>query len=910
MADKDIQIKINAAVDSANAAKNLGQLITALEQLEELQKGVGENTPEWKKLNTAISGTTKSLDSMRKAGTDLSATFEQVYGDLQPLTSRMGEAEDRLYELALAGRQASKEYQDLLAKVGNYKRVQQETDLVVDAASKTMTQKMVGSLSGIASGFAAAQGAMAVFGGQGQALDEVLVKVNGAMALSQGIQGLKEAGPLLMNMGKGILSIGKALLGNPIFLLAAAVVALLDSLGLLEPILDAIAYVIEIIVDGFKMLTDWLGLTTNAQNEYAEQTIEAGEKIKKDIEERGKAQEDLYNLTKDLTEEEIALLEKRLGIEIDTSNNIYDIKQENLAATNEQTKKEIDALRAIIEAGGELTDDQQKQLDERKADYAENAAEIKRIEREKQKAIIDFNKSTETTLRDFKLRNIQDERERSKATLQIREEEELAKINLQIREGKRLGQDVSKLEQAKLEITKFYNNEEKKINDAAAKERADKQKEAYDKYKDNIQKQLKTLQDVEKAKVVKTEEGTKARLDAEINAINEVEKFQVKYAKQLGLTEAQITIIKEENVDKRKKFEDDYTNKIIEASNKQKLLTSEIDVLRAKTDEDRLKASIGVIEAQRDIQLSNAELTADERTKIELEAANQIEAINKQLTDMKLANNLKVLESDAIVAQTKLSQAEFEAAQTQGNLDSEVAEIENIKNLKLEALEAERLIELSNVDLTETEKAAIEEKYRQERLTAEKEASDKVKELKKQELDAQLEIGAQSVNAISSIADTVFTIKKSGLEKGSAAELAAAKKEFEVKKKLSIAAAVISTIQGVVNALTTSTVVPDPFGTILKAVNAVAVGAAGAANIAKIASSTFEGGGSAPSVATAAAPSSSTPSFQPPQFFGLGQTTQSQGGSGQAPMKVYVSEGDITNTQNRVKVIEDRAKIN
>ena len=186
-------------------------------------------------------------------------------------------------------------------------------------------------------------------------------------------------------------------------------------------------------------------------------------------------------------------MKKRLGYEIKTNKSIYDIKKETLNATNEQIQKEIDALNAIIEAGGELTEEQQKQLDERKAAYKTNSDEIVRIEQEKQKAILDFNKKTETTLRDLKLRNIKDERDRAKETLKIKEQEELSNIDRAIREGKRLGQDVSKLYQAKNEIVKFYNSEEAKINDDARKEEASKQKAAADKYKDNIKNQLKAL---------------------------------------------------------------------------------------------------------------------------------------------------------------------------------------------------------------------------------------------------------------------------------------------------------------------------------------------------------------------------------------------------------------------------------
>ena len=45
----------------------------------------------------------KSIDQTTKSTKNLDATFEEVYGDLQPLTTRMGEAEDRLYELSIAG---------------------------------------------------------------------------------------------------------------------------------------------------------------------------------------------------------------------------------------------------------------------------------------------------------------------------------------------------------------------------------------------------------------------------------------------------------------------------------------------------------------------------------------------------------------------------------------------------------------------------------------------------------------------------------------------------------------------------------------------------------------------------------------------------------------------------------------
>ena len=96
----------------------------------DINSNASEAEKDFKSFNKAVDETTKSAKN-------LDATFEEVYGELQPLTTRMGEAEDRLYELALAGDTASKEYQELLTKVGEYRKVQIQTDLAVVAPPVT-----------------------------------------------------------------------------------------------------------------------------------------------------------------------------------------------------------------------------------------------------------------------------------------------------------------------------------------------------------------------------------------------------------------------------------------------------------------------------------------------------------------------------------------------------------------------------------------------------------------------------------------------------------------------------------------------------------------------------------------------------------------------------------------------------
>ena len=75
------------------------------------------------------------------------------------------------------------------------------------------------------------------------------------------------------------------------------------------------------------------------------------------------------------------------------------------------------------------------------------------------------------------------------------------------------------------------------------------------------------------------------------------------------------------------------------------------------------------------------------------------------------------------------------------------------------------------------------------------------------------------------------------------AGIMSAEKGFKVQKALAITEATISTIQGVVNALTAKSTIPEPFGSIAKGVTAGSVAIAGALNIAKIKATKFDKGG-------------------------------------------------------------------
>jgi hypothetical protein len=170
MANEERKVKIIFDTNAQKASVETSKLGGSLDQVEESAKSTG------------------------KAFKDLDQTFEQVYGDIKPLTARMGEAEDRLYELALAGQTASEEYKLLLASVANYRKIQIETDRTVDAAATTLAQKLGGAAQIAAVGVQGVTAGMALFGDQSEDTEKALLKVQSAMAFADAISSVSELG--------------------------------------------------------------------------------------------------------------------------------------------------------------------------------------------------------------------------------------------------------------------------------------------------------------------------------------------------------------------------------------------------------------------------------------------------------------------------------------------------------------------------------------------------------------------------------------------------------------------------------------------------------------------------------------------------------------------------------------------
>ncbi len=370
----------------------------------DINSNASEAEKDFKSFNKAVDETTKSAKN-------LDATFEEVYGDLQPLTTRMGEAEDRLYELALAGDTASKEYQELLTKVGEYRKVQIQTDLAVDGAATTMTQKLGSALNGATSGFAATQGAMALFGDENQALEESLLKVQSALAIQQGVQGLTEAyrelsigtklagaaqyvyttavgtstGAMklfrlaLIGTGIGAIVVGIGLLIANFDKVKKAVSNAINSFDKLGPVMKYILFPITAIVEGFKLMKKGL---------EAFGILETDEE--KERQKRAKAEEDRAVANANRLQKEIDNL-KEIRENIDKNTQAYQrqlnaeiqaLEQSKEGLKNKQKIAEIDEqirhknIEGIEEEYNAFKETQQLKLEEYEKEISKNQARI------------------------------------------------------------------------------------------------------------------------------------------------------------------------------------------------------------------------------------------------------------------------------------------------------------------------------------------------------------------------------------------------------------------------------------------------------------------------------------------------------------------------------------------------------
>lgn len=376
-------------------------------------------------------------------------------------------------------------------------------------------------------------------------------------------------------LGKAFVTMGLQLLANPLFLLVAvvtaivvAIVMLKDKIKIVEVAFNMLMAPINLVIDGLKKLSDWLGITQFEMEATAEASLKANEKmaasskkrqgdLEKDYDRRialmkaeGKDTSALEIEKTKVTQAESAKRVAAYNKEIATQRALLDGQtKEQQKATNEK----INNLRKERDEDLQINRDAENQIKVTKAENATKAREAQEKEREKnlenQKRINKQRADEEKRRKDEELASI---RQRAEAAQQLESQsyqnilaakklnsdalktdrqKELddtnAQYNAQIELARQFGQSTTDLEEARRrridEINKTYDDK-KRAEDAAkfeeenakAIEKVDQETLSFEERyaivqeRDNILKNQTNLTEEERARIEK--ENSEARI--------------------------------------------------------------------------------------------------------------------------------------------------------------------------------------------------------------------------------------------------------------------------------------------------------------------------------------------------------------------------------------------------------------
>jgi len=749
--------------------------------------------------------------------------------------------------------------------------------------------------------------------------------------LAKGMKGLMGT---LSTVGGAFVKLGATILANPIFLLVAIITVIvvaigffLKKIGVLDAVFKAIMAPINAVIQGFKDLTDWMGLTDNAAEENAEAVKESSEKNIESIKQQSKAQQDLFNLTKDMSDEEIAMLEEKYGIQVDTSQSIFDLKQEEIDGLQAENQRQIDSLNLKKE----LTEEDKKRLAElnkTKFDLGQQeiANEANRIN-----TIKNLNMSLDSQIATLTAKQIKGESERAKAMLDIQQKEALSKAEQQLKEAKQLGnpEAVTKaltliqliktdFKRQELEITNKGNAAVAKSNTSAITKSTQETKTAEARKLEKMRKDGANViaqMELDRASEEEIEAERLKQLDAELAY---VKTHRAKLYKDAADQDAAILKLGND----RKKIVDKNLAEQEKEDNANALARLERAVLNAKEEGNAvLLAQKDLLTEQSRQKMLSLEVGSEEALLLADETAKGLDAIDKQIVISDKEKNLKILAAAQLVQETKLSNAAFELERFKGTTDQQIAQQEAFLTTTLATLDSQRIAELAALNLSEEEKAAIKEKYDQAEIVATEAKTAKIEEIEKaanDKLIASINEGFETAKeagaAISSLQQINTDRKLKNVEKGSKEEEKILKQQFAQQKAMQLAMAAINGAQAILAILT----VPDFTLGIASGIRIAASVAATAASISAIASTSFEGGGQAPGdpglpdVSGITATSMATPSAS---LFGsnnnlnnVGAPQDGQGGQS-ITVNAIVSETQVTDVQNRINRIQRNAEL-
>jgi len=214
--------------------------------------------------------------------------------------------------------------------------------------------------SKITAGFGAATGAAALFGTQSEEVEKTLLKVQSALALSQGIKEVVGLGDAFKEVGIILKTNPILLIGTVIIGIGAALFALKDKIKPIGEAFDFVGRIInEYIIQPVKEFLDLIGLTNSEVDAMGEAYKAAADKATAAL----TAQTEAFD-----RQIKVAGAAGKSTIELEKA------KQQAIINTN---KALVEQLIAFVRAGGELDEERKKLLTEQLKAITNATTEIK-----------------------------------------------------------------------------------------------------------------------------------------------------------------------------------------------------------------------------------------------------------------------------------------------------------------------------------------------------------------------------------------------------------------------------------------------------------------------------------------------------------------------------------------------------
>lgn len=573
----------------------------------------GNTVNDLNKLEKELEGVDKATKQTAQDMYNLSARFEDIYGDLQPLSSRLGEIEDRMYELALAGKQNTDEFRALQAEVVRYRQTIIETDRSVDLLAEQGrglgTALQIGG--GIVAGYGAVQGAMALVGNESEELQKVMVKLQAVQAVLQSMEQIKlvldQKTVLVTSLKAGAtkaLTVAQTVYTTAVGATTGAMKALNVAMMAI-PIMAIIAGIIA-IVSAVKELSD-----------VTDEAIEANDKLTKSYEQQGQILDELFEKKVSDAKHEIDLMKARGA----TNEEVH---QAELKLLQGQQNGRVLLLKREQEFIRLKRQNYQLFL---KAGLEDQAKAIKEEIEQARGKYKELTKLQDTDAKQAELKTVSfNQKEREEQQKNAEKNREAYK---KAQEKRR--QDIAEAQAKELELQRLLQDLiNANIQDENQRELA----------------QLATKHQREREEIVK-KYGQNAEL--------------IKQLEQKQATETANLI--DEQTKERTEKEKDERQKALELQNRDAKAELEARLLRVQEDfmlEQELKAELALME--RDQLLQNDQLTAGEREKIQAEYEAKIQALNTET-----AEHQKKLQQETIANQIAWAEKGAQALQSIGD---------------------------------------------------------------------------------------------------------------------------------------------------------------------------------------------------------------------------------------------------